>query len=318
VRPELDPDIARFVTQMQAAWALHPPFATLPLPEARAIAEEVRRPWRTGGPVMVETTEHHVPVGEAGTLRVRVYDAGVACPAPALIYLQGGGFTLFSLDTHDRLMREYAAAGGFVVIGADHPLSPEARYPAALDAIVALVDWLGGKGAVIVGCDPARVAVGGDSAGANLALATALRLRDRGAPDRLQALLLNYGAFGARCSDEAEQRFGGPGSVLDRAEMEYYFDSYTGTEDRVLDDPYARPIIADLTGVPPCFLVIPDCDILSEQSHTIAKRMRVAGVEVLDIVYAGATHSFLEAMSIAELARRAIADGAAWLRTKIG
>jgi acetyl esterase len=315
--PELDPDIARFITAMQAEWARHPPFMSLPLAEARAVAEAVRRPWRMGGPAMVATTEHQVPVADGGRLRIRVYDPGVVRPAPVLIYLHGGGFTLFSLDTHDRLMREYAAAGGFLVIGVDYPLSPEVRYPTALNQIVAFVDWLGGEGAAITGGDPARVAIGGDSAGANLALAAALRLRDRGAPDRLRGLLLNYGAFGARCSDDAEQRFGGAGSVLDRAEMDYYFDTYTGTEDRALDDPYARPIVADLADIPPAFLVIPACDILSEQSHAIAGRMRVAGADVTETVYPGATHSFLEAMSIAAVARRAIADGAAWLRTKL-
>ncbi|HEY0315409.1 MAG TPA: alpha/beta hydrolase [Sphingomonas sp.] len=317
MRPELDPDIARFVTLMQAAWASHPPFMTLPLAEARAVAEDVRRPWRTGGPSMAATTEYPVRVGSGRTLRIRVYDPGVTRPAAALIYLHGGGFTLFSLDTHDRLMREYAAAAGLLVIGADYPLSPEIRYPTALDDIVALVDWLGGDGAGIVGCDPDRVAIGGDSAGANIALAAALRLRDRGTPDRLRALLLNYGAFGAPCSDEAERRFGGPGAVLDQAEMDYYFDNYTGTGDRAFGDPYARPIIADLADMPPAFLVIPECDILSEQSHAVAERMRAAGGDVRHEVYAGATHSFLEAMSIAEVARRGIADGAAWLRTRL-
>ncbi|HET8611669.1 MAG TPA: alpha/beta hydrolase fold domain-containing protein [Sphingomonas sp.] len=314
-RPALDPDIAIFVARMQGAWAEHPPFTSLPFADARAVGELVRAPWAAGGPEMPRTEEHHVPTG-SGPLRIRVYDPGVKAPAPALIYLHGGGFTLFSIDTHDRLMREYAAAGRFVVIGVDYPLSPETRYPVALDRIVELMDWLWAEGGEAIGVDPRRLAIGGDSAGGNLSMAAALRLRDRGDPDRLRGLLLNYGCFDAACSDEAEARFGGPGAVLDRAEMDYYFDNYVGPGG-ALDDPYLRPILADLTGLPPAFLVIPECDILAEQSHAMVDRLKAAGVAVASEVYPGATHSFLEAMSIAEIARRAISDGAAWLKARL-
>lgn len=316
-RPALDPEIATFVSAMQRAWAEHPPFMTLPIDQARAVAEQVRAPWRAGGPAMAETVEREVQTG-AGPLRIRVYDPGAARPAGALIYLHGGGFTLFSIDTHDRLMREYAAAGGFMVVGVDYPLSPEARYPVALDRLVGLIDWLAGAGGPELGIDPARLAVGGDSAGANLAVAAALRLRDRGTPAMLRGLLLNYGGFGARCSDEAEARFGGPGAVLDRAEMDYYFANYVGEAGHAIDDPYARPIIADPAGLPPAFFVIPECDVLAEQSYALRDRMAEAGVAVASETYAGATHSFIEAMSVAAIARRAIADGAAWVKARLG
>ncbi|PXA84205.1 acetylesterase [Nostoc sp. 3335mG] len=315
-RPTLDPEIAEFVRAMQDSWASHPPFTTLTPPEARAVAEAVREPWRRGGPDMARTIERQVPTS-TGALRIRVYDPGIAKPAPALIYMHGGGFVLFSIDTHDRLMREYAAAGDMLVIGVDYPLSPEARYPTALDQIVALVDWLRSEDGEGLGVDPSRIALGGDSAGGNLALTTALKLRDRGDGAAIAALLLNYGAFGAPCSDEAEARFGGAGAVLDRAEMEYYFDAYARDPGHALDDPYARPIIADLRDLPPAFLVVPECDILAEQSHAMAARMREAGVDVTSKVYPGATHSFLEAMSVAAVAREAIADGAAFVKASL-
>ena len=115
-RPELDPEIAVFVERMSAAWAEHPPFATLPIEEARRVAEKVRAPWRDSGPAMASISEHDVPTS-TGPLRTRLYNPGIEGLAPTLIYLHGGGFILFSLDTHDRLMREYAAAGNFVVLG---------------------------------------------------------------------------------------------------------------------------------------------------------------------------------------------------------
>jgi acetyl esterase len=315
-QPTLDPEIATFVKTMARAWASYPPFMTMPLDEARAVAETVRAPWRAGGPAMASTRELLAPTS-TGPVRVRVYDPGAPSPAPVLIYLHGGGFTLFSLDTHDRLMREYAAAGGFLVAGVDYPLSPEARYPRALDQIVEVVDWLAGPGAAEVGADPVRVAIGGDSAGANLSMAAALRLRDRGKAGLLRGLLLNYGAFGAPCSDASEAAFGGPEAVLSRAEVDYYMTNYLGAVDAFAADPYARPLMADLAGLPPAFLVIPDLDVLSEQSRDMAVRLQEAGVDVLSREYAGATHSFLEAMSISALARQAIADGAAWVRKRL-
>lgn len=311
-RPELDPEIAVFVDRVSRAWAQHPPFMSLPIAEARRVAEQVRAPWRADGPKMAQTSEHDIPTS-GGKLRIRTYDPGVQALAPALIYLHGGGFILFSIDTHDRLMREYAAAGQFCVIGVDYPLSPEARYPAALDQIVDLVDWLHDGGAEMLGINGQRLAIGGDSAGGNLSVATALRLRDRGTPDRLKGLLLNYGAFGPECSDEAEARFGGPGAVLERAEIDHYYQSYLGADGVARLECYAAPLLADLQGLPPAFLAIPECDLLSEQSYAMEARMRDAGVDVSSVVYAGATHSFLEAMSVAEVARRAISDGARWV-----
>lgn len=311
-RPEIDPEISIFVDRLAEAWAKYPPFMSLPIAEARRVAELVRAPWRANGPQMARITEHLVPTS-GGELRVRLYDPGLDLPAPALIYLHGGGFILFSIDTHDRLMREYAAAGNFLVLGVDYPLSPEAPYPVALNQIVELIDWLGDRGGKSLGIDPDRLAIGGDSAGGNLSVAAALRLRDRGTPDRLKGLLLNYGAFGVDCSDEAEARFGGPHAVLQRLEMNHYYESYLGPEGLERPDPYAAPLLANLAGLPPAFLAIPECDLLAEQSYAMAERMKEAGVDVTFVVYRGATHSFLEAMSIARVARRAIEDGANWV-----
>ncbi len=313
--PLINSEIAEFVRRVQADWTSHPPFATLPISQARAIAEQVREPWRQGGPVMASTVDLSVPV-EGGTMRVRRLDPGVAAPAPALIYLHGGGFMLFSIDTHDRLMREYAAAAGVVVLAVDYPLSPEARYPMALCAVVALVDWLR-SGSQHADIDAGRLAIGGDSAGANLALAAALNLRDRGDEQALRALLLNYGAFGENCSDAAEAANGGPQAVLNRNEVRFYFDNYVRSADDFAD-PLACPARARFEGLPPAFLVVPERDVLAEQSIAMHETMAAAGVAVTSKLYPGATHSFLEAMSISGLAREAIADGAAFLRAQLG
>ncbi|WP_082544887.1 alpha/beta hydrolase fold domain-containing protein [Sphingopyxis sp. Root1497] len=313
----IDPEIAEFLAIMKQRWAAHPPFDTLDFPEQRAVSEAVRAHWTAGGPVMAETFERRFDAG-AGELRVRVYrPEGAAVPAPALVYLHGGGFTLFSIDTHDRLMREYAAAGGFVVIGVDYPLSPEHKYPVALDRIEALMLWLGAHGATL-GIDPARIAMGGDSAGANLCFATALRLRARGEGGLVRAILSNYGYFTPAVSDRAEALFGGPGSIMDRAEAQGYYANYLVDSAAGAQDPFACPIHAELAGLPPVLLVIPECDLLTEQSIAMEARLEAAGVDTEARIYGGATHSFLEAMSIAEVARRAIRDGAAFIRRRFG
>lgn len=312
----LDPEIAAFLAEMKARWATHPPFDTLDFPEQRAVCEAVRARWAVGGPDMARTIERVFDPG-AGKLHVRVYlPGGVREPAPALVYLHGGGFTLFSIDTHDRLMREYAAAGGFAVIGVDYPLSPEHKYPMALDRIEALMLWLKAHGAEL-GIDPARLAMGGDSAGANLSFATALRLRDRGEGGLVRAILSNYGYFSTAVSDAAEAAFGGPGSIMDRAEAVAYYANYLTDFDRERSDPLACPLLADLAGLPPVLLVIPECDLLTEQSLAMEARLRTAAVEVESIVYFGATHSFLEAMSVAAVARRGIADGAGFVAERL-
>jgi len=312
----IDPEICLFLDEMRARWAQHPPFDSLSFSEQRAVSEQVRACWTEGGPEMSDTIERCFDPG-AGELRIRIYrPAGVEASASALVYLHGGGFTLFSIDTHDRLMREYAAAGGFVVIGVDYPLSPEHKYPVALDRIEALMLWLGAHGEEW-GIDPARLAIGGDSAGANLSFATALRLRERGEAGLVRAILSNYGYFTSDVSDRAEQRFGGPGSIMDRVEAQSYYANYLSDWAAEKDDPLACPILADLRGLPPVLLVIPECDLLTEQSLAIESRLEAAGVDTSAIIYPGATHSFLEAMSVAKVARDAIRDGAQFVRSRL-
>jgi acetyl esterase len=225
--------------------------------------------------------------------------------------MHGGGWTLFSVDTHDRVMREYAARANVVVVGVDYALAPENPFPVALEQVEAVALWARDAGAAF-GIDPARIAIGGDSAGGNLAVAAALKLRDGGAADLVGAMLLIYGGFDSAGSEESDRRYGGPGYMLSGEERVKFWNNYTpDPADR--ENPLARPIIADLAGLPPAFLVIAECDILAEQNLRMAQRFRAAGVPVRAEVYPGATHSFIEAVSIAEVTRRAIDESADWL-----
>src|SRR6185312_14352445 len=171
----LDPQIRDFIARMKAAFARHPSFDHLTFAERRAVAEAVRRPWRDGGPEMAAVTERRIAT-DGGNVRIRIYrptPQRANEPDPVLVYLHGGGWTLFSLDTHDRVMREYAHRAGVVVVGVDYALAPEAPFPAALEQVVAVARWLGSGGAG-PGVDPAKIAIGGDSAGGNLSVGAAL------------------------------------------------------------------------------------------------------------------------------------------------
>ena len=302
---DVDPQLRLFMRRMAEGYAGHPPLAGLALDEVRRITALVRQPWGHGGPEMAAREDV-----DAGGVRVRILRPSLDAPLPTLVYLHGGGWTLFSIDTHDRLMREYAARAGVAVAAVDYSLSPEARYPRAQDETVAAIEWLRAHGAAH-GIDASRMAVGGDSAGANLAVTSQLRLRDAGAAT-LRGMLLNYGVFSDRAS-ASWSRYDGPHYMLECGEMQGFWHNYLA-DPAQRTDPLVMPLLADLHGLPPAFMAIATCDILADGNRAMAAALRAAGVEVDAREYAGATHSFLEAMSVSELANRAIDETSQWLR----
>lgn len=305
----LDPEIRNFVRLMSLGWKQHPPLDKVSFPEARQIAEQVRRPWTLGGPRMERTTDLSLPTPH-GTVRVRAHAPRAYGPLPALVYLHGGGWTFFSIDTHDRLMREYAARADLVVIGVDYSLSPESRFPRAIDETAAVIRWLRQNGNT-VGVDPDRIGLGGDSAGAAMTIATCMKLRDAGEPDAVKAMVLNYGAYDASCSSDSYQRYGEGGYLWGPGEMAAFWRNYLG--DTPPTNPLACPIHADVRGLPPAFSAIPDCDVMYDESLVMAEKLRRAGVRSHVAIYAGATHSFLEAVSIARISDRGFAEASRWL-----
>lgn len=303
---DIDPDVRAFIERTGAdSAALASVIPPTTLARRREIAEQVRAPWAKGGPDMAET--RMVTIGAHG-VRARIHIPAAGAGKGTLLYLHGGGWTLFSIDTHDRLMREYADRIGCAVIGLDYSLSPEHRYPRALDDVDACVAWLRRDGHAH-GLNVDRLAIGGDSAGGNLSLAAALRLRDRG--DELPvALLLNYAALDTEARP-SYKRYDGPPYMLFVDEMRDFWINYLGKPST--DDPYARPLLANLEGLPPVHLCIAECDILADHNLELADRLEATGVKVSSVVYQGATHSFLEAVSISDCADRAIQDAADWL-----
>ncbi|CAF1011665.1 unnamed protein product [Rotaria sordida] len=287
---------------MQEAYARLPALDSLSVDELRRVTAIVRAPWTEGGPTMNRIEEKYV--GDYST-RIRIYYPDDSQILPALIYIHGGGWTIFSLDTHDRLMREYAGRGRIVVIGVDYSLSPEVKYPRAINEIVSVVQWLRKQNSAELSIDVCRIAIGGDSAGANLSIATNLRLRDLN--ERvLMGQLLNYGAYDrVRPESNSCVRYDGPRYRLTVDEMHFFQKNYVRDE-RDFDDPLVCPLHADLRGLPPSFLAIAECDVLADENRAMAQALRNANVEVEERVYQGATHSFLEAVRIATISDRAL------------
>lgn len=312
----VEPGVRRFVDAVTAAYAGHPDFGTLSLAARRDVAEQVRAPWATGGPVMSHVEEIEVPAGRVrASVRVRVLRPALEGRLPALVYLHGGGWTMFSLDTHERLMREYAARAGVVVIGVDYALAPEHRFPVAIDEVVDVIEWLAQPG-TLPGIDEQRLAIGGDSAGANLAMASAIRLRDLGKGKLLRALVINYGAFDPSPAYRSYEAFGDGRYLLSSAEMKQFWNNYLRDE-RDARDPLAAPVVAELAGLPPAFFAITELDVLHDENVHMAERLRDAQVDVTQVVYAGTVHSFLEAVSVATVSNTALDDTSAWLRAQL-
>jgi acetyl esterase len=300
-----DPDIRRFVDAINAAYLEHGAAAGASMAVRRAVAERVRGPWREGGPIMAESKEI-----DMGGVRLRLHRPVAGAKLPVMLYIHGGGWTLFSIDTHDRLMREYAARAGIAVLGIDYSLSPESKFPVALEECAAALDWIGAQ-ADALNIDPTRVLIGGDSAGANLSVAACLLQRRRGRP-LPAAMLLNYGAFAPERTP-SYARFGAGDYSLEADEMDAFWASYVDGPEQ-LADPLVAPLHAELTGLPPAFLAIAECDILADCNDAFAGKLTEAGVPTRAVTYQGATHSFLEAVSIAPLAGRALDEQAAWIR----
>jgi len=299
-----DLDIRRFVDAINAAYVKHGAPAGASMATRRQVAERVRKPWREGGPIMAETREM-----DMGGVRLRLHRPVADEKLPVMLYIHGGGWTLFSIDTHDRLMREYAARAGIAVIGIDYSLSPESKFPVALEECAAALDWIEGQ-ADALNLDADRVLVGGDSAGANLSVGACLLQRQRGRPLPI-AMLLNYGAFAPEHTP-TYARFGDDYS-LESDEMDAFWAYYVDGPEQ-LADPLVAPIRADLTGLPPAFLAIAECDILADCNDAFAQKLEQAGVPTTAVTYRGATHSFLEAVSFAPLAIRAFDEQSAWIR----
>jgi acetyl esterase len=311
----IDPEMAAFTAMMEErARALPPIRLERPFDTAREINDTLNLGLQ-GGPAMAESQDLWLAVrGRRIQCRLHKPVGAGAGPLPVLVYLHGGGWVWNSIDTHDRTMREYAAASGCAVLGPDYALSPEAVFPQALEECAGVVRLLARRGAEW-GLDPERMVLGGDSAGANLALGAALMLREVAPDIALRGLLLGYGVYDADFSTASYTEFA-EGYGLTRERMRFYWDCYAPqAADRV--SPFAAPLRADLRGLPPVHMTHTELDVLASENLAMEARLREAGVTVSAEHFPGTVHGFLRSAGHVGAADRAFAASGRWLAETI-
>lgn len=278
----LDPDIAAVIEALNAGF---PPVHTMTGAQARAaIRARLRAP---AEPERVGQVTDDVVPGPVGGIPVRIYRP--ASPADAVVvFAHGGGFVFCDLDTHDALCRAICNGVGAVVVSVDYRLAPEHRWPAAADDVYAVARWANRFDGPLV--------VAGDSAGGNLAAVTALVARDRGGP-AVAAQVLLYPALDADFDTESYRAYGS-GYYNTREAMIWYWDQYVPRPaDRA--HPYAGPLHAELSGLPPAVVVTAGFDPLRTEGDQYAVALAEAGVRVVHRCYDGAVHGFLTMPDIA-------------------
>jgi acetyl esterase len=306
----LDPQ-ARFVLdQMAAQGGLEVQDQT---PEqARAAFDAMRLPL----PIEeVAHVEDRTIQGPAGAIPVRVYRSAAApTPAAALVYFHGGGWVLGSLDSHDGLCRALANKTNAVIVSVDYRLAPEARYPAAADDCYAATRWVSEHGAQI-GVDGTRIAVGGDSAGGNLAAVVSLMARDRSGP-ALRHQILTY-PVADHDFERASYRDNAEGYLLTRGAMQWFWDHYVPNRPQ-RDEAYASPLRAEkLVGLPPATVITAEYDPLRDEGEAYAARLREAGVATVATRYDGQIHGFVSLFEVFDQGKAGVDQIAEALRTAL-
>jgi acetyl esterase/lipase len=290
------------------------PYSQITPAQARAQYVELCR--RTGkpGPWAVDTADHTLP-GPAGTLRARVYRPRAAGSAalPALLYFHGGGWCIGDIDTHDPACRQLAQQAQCAVLSLDYRLAPEHRFPAAVEDCFAAVKFAASERRSL-GLDPTRLAVGGDSAGGNLAAVAALLARDAGIALKGQVLIYPATDF---ASESASHQDYAEGFLLTRESVAWFGGNYVDVAQ--YGDWRASPLrAADLARLPPALVMVGECDVLRDESRAYAEALRRAGNEASFHLYPGMIHGFFTMGGIITAADRAIAQAADFLKRVFG
>lgn len=312
----MDPEMAAFSAMVAERAAGQPPIVfpnpprSAPFDEQRRLNDTPQLPQAQGGDVMAESRDLLLPI-RGRRMQLRFHRPTNDPNLPVLIYFHGGGWVWGSIDTHDRLMRAYAAASGCAVLGPDYALSPEAVFPQALEECAAVLRHVATQGAEL-GLDPSRIVLGGDSAGANLAAGLALLNAEQAAPVPLKGLLLNYGVFDHNLDTPSYREFA-EGYGLTLAKMRFYWDAYCPDAVARLS-PFASPIRGELSSLPPALLHIAELDVLAAENLAFAEKLRNAGVNLEMQTFPGTVHGFLRALGHVGAADRAVAAAGIWLK----
>jgi acetyl esterase len=309
-RIQLEPEAQAFV---EAAARLPLPF-TLGPQQGRAALEETQ-----AGPVStltVDIEEITIDDGPGGQVALHILrPQHVPPPLPVIVYFHGTEWVFGSMRTHDRLLRELAVGAGAAVVFPEYRLSPEAKYPTAIEEGYSAVKWVAEHGREY-GLDAEHLAVAGDSAGGTMTAAVTLLSRERGGP-AIHLQLLFYPVTDAAFNTASYLQFA-EGYYLSRNAMMWFWDQYTRNpgERREITASPLRASIEQLKGLPSALIITAEADVLRDEGEAYANKLREAGVRVTAVRFQGTIHDFvmLNALANTAAARGALSLATAWLR----
>jgi acetyl esterase len=305
----LDPDVAALLRRSEARNPI--PMQDLPIAEARQEFERISVLLSGEGAVVADVTDATAATS-AGDLAVRIYRPEVSTDPPAaVLYLHGGGFVVGSIESHDPICRDLAAGSGVVVCSLEYRLAPEFPFPSGLEDCLAAFQWLHSN-ADELGVDGRRLAIAGDSAGGNLAIATSLLARDRGwhSPD---FQLLIYPCVDLTMSSDTWHTFES-GYWLEASSMRWMIDSYL-SGGQPATDALASPLFADLSLLPPSHVITAEFDPLRDEGEELSNRL---GVGSTCRRFDGMVHGALGLTAVVPRATEMIAEAATALRDHLG
>ena len=307
--PWVDPELVAAGQLLQSRGFVVPDRTKAPLSEVRAAQDRVGAFLGEGSVPLKEERDLTLP-GPHGQVPCQLYLPDDASRPPLIVYAHGGGFMQGSLGSWDAMLRELVRQSGVAALSVDYKLSPEHRFPKAFEEMVAVTRLAAREGSDL-GIDPDRLALGGDSAGGNLALAAAMALRDEGV-HAVRFMLLIYGVYSSDSESPSWQRFG-QGAGLSQTQMRWIWETYLEKPEQQ-QDWRAAPILGNLKGLPPAHLIVGSLDPLLDDSHRLAAAFKQAGVPHSLKVYDGIGHGFIRYGRLIGTARRAVSECAAALR----
>lgn len=307
----LDPQIEALLAALAEQGVKAPESMTVG--ECRAMIGDIAE--LSGPPQPVEQVVDTTAPGAGGDIPIRLYTPAGEGPHPVLVYYHGGGWVIGDLETHDAVCRDLANRSGALVAAVDYRLGPEHRFPAAVEDAYAALTWAAEKIGDLGG-DPSRLAVGGDSAGGNLAAVVAQTAAAQGGP-RIAFQLLIYPATD-RFDDSASMRENALGPLLSRAWMEWFYGCYLNTPDEGADVRVSPGHAEDLRGQPPALVVTAEFDPLRDQGAAYAGKLREAGVDAELLAVDGAIHGFIQMAGLIDKSRATLDRCGDALRAHLG
>ena len=306
---QLEPAAQAFVQETS-----NPPFLfQMPLAEGRATVDKVQ-----SSPIdkrTVEIEDRTVPGAAGKPVSIRIVRPEIVSSSlPVILYIHGAGWVFGNAHTHDKLVRELAVEAQAAVVFPNYSLSPEARYPTAIEECYAVAKWVAEHGRS-VGLDPERLVVAGDSVGGNMAAAVTLLAKERGGP-AIRRQLLFYPVTDAGFDTDSYRQFA-TGYFLRRDAMQWFWDQYTSdpAERQQITAAPLRASVEQLRGLPTALVITAEADVLRDEGEAYANKLRAAGVRVTAARFQGIIHDFVMLNALDETAatRGAMALATRWL-----